>query len=97
MGWTGDPGSLTPGGERVGWVDGRDLYLDFEVAFGVARRKAEESGVPLDIRPVMLKKRLDDQGILVSKEESRETLEIRKVINGESKKVLHVRASSLRR
>jgi hypothetical protein len=97
LGWTGDPPSLTPSGERVGWVDGRDLYLDFEVAFGVARRKAEESGVPLAMSAVTLKKRLDDQAILVSKDKSRETLTIRKLIEGRSRSVLHVRASSLRR
>jgi hypothetical protein len=97
MGWTGDPGSPTPCGERVGWVDGRDLYLDFEVAFGVARRKAEESGVPLAIRPVTLKKRLDDQGILVSRDKPHETLTIRKMIEGRSRSVLHVKASSMSR
>jgi hypothetical protein len=53
MGWTGDAGSLTPSGERVGWVDGRDLYLDFEVAFGsssrVARAQCSTSGRLLSV------------------------------------------------
>ncbi len=97
LGWTADSASPMPCGERVGWIDGRDLYLDFEVAFGVARRKAEESGVPLAISAVTLKKRLDDQAVLVSKDKSRETLTIRKLIEGRSRSVLHVRASSLRR
>src|SRR6202035_1824481 len=70
-----------PQGARVGWLDGQDLFLDIDSAYGVARAAA--AGVDgLAVGSQTLIKRLHESGRLKSIDERREKLKIRRVIAG---------------
>src|SRR5690606_18433506 len=47
-----------PKGDRIGWVDGDDLYLDRDAAYAVAQAMGSETGEALATRPGTLVKRL---------------------------------------
>jgi hypothetical protein len=80
-----------PQGARVGWLDGQDLLLDIDSAYGVARAAAAGiDGIAMGIQT--LSKRLHDSGRLKSIDEKREKLKIRRVIDGRRLEVLHLSA-----
>lgn len=95
LGWTPVEGATRPQGRRIGWVEGDELYLDFTMALAAAQESAEAAGEPLTITPTKLKKRLQEQGYLRSVDRQRETLTIRKMIDGKRVEVLHVSARPL--
>jgi hypothetical protein len=78
-----------PQGARVGWLDGQDLFLDIDSAYGVARVAA--AGVDgIAVGSQTLIKRLHESGRLKSIDERREKLKIRRVIEGRRLEVLHL-------
>ena len=85
-------------GDRVGWRDGGDLYLEPSGSFAAAQDFAKRLGDPLTIGPYTLRKRLNEKGLLASTgaSESRETLLVRRTLEGHRLEVLHLKASSLR-
>jgi len=89
-GWTGGK----PGGRRIGWVKGDDVYLDPVSAFGEAQSAALRTGEPLAISEATLRRRLRDAGVLVSTEETRGVLTVRKVLGGARRGVLHISAGT---
>ena len=85
-----------PGGEKIGWLDGDNLYLEPNVSYAVAERMARDTGDSLLLQPKTLHKRLKEKGYLLSTEETtRSTNTIRKQIHGSRHSVLHMKASSL--
>jgi len=83
-----------PQGARVGWLDGEDLFLDIDSAYGVARAAAAGvDGIAVGIRNLI--KRLRENGRLKSIDERREKLKIRRVIDGRRLEVLHLPADVL--
>ncbi|HKP53209.1 MAG TPA: DUF927 domain-containing protein [Chloroflexia bacterium] len=85
-----------PQGTRIGWVDeaSEALYLIPDSAYNVARRLGEEGGEGLTVTSHTLWKRLRDKGILLSVDRARETLTIRRVLEGTQRQVLHLDAAS---
>ena len=85
-------------GERVGWVDGNDLYLNPEAAYQAAQRMADEnSGAGLIVSAATLRKRLNEKNLLVTTDvdTKRGTLTVRRTLSGARPDVLHLRAASL--
>ena len=60
-----------PLGKRVGWVAGGDLYLHPLSSYATAEDQARRSGGTLAVQPVTLRKRLDDDRLLLSVGEER--------------------------
>jgi hypothetical protein len=98
LGWRktdSDYDDWRPQGDRVGWVDGEDLYLEPETSYRVAQREAQ-GGEALSVSAQTLRKRLKEKGLLASTDEKRETLTVRRTIEGvKSRNVLHLHLSSL--
>jgi hypothetical protein len=87
-----------PVGDRVGWLDGDDVYLDGSAAFAAAQSVGRDTGETLVITPHTLKRRLRDRGLLASvdrRNESKERLEVRRTLQGSRRTVLHILAGSL--
>lgn len=83
-----------PQGDRIGWVDGDDLYLESVASYRVAQSQAQ-GGEALAISERTLRKRLKEKGYLISTDEKRQTLTVRRTIEGVNRNVLRVRLSSL--
>jgi hypothetical protein len=77
-------------GNRIGWLDDEELYLEPDAAYAAAQRMAGEQGDALAVTQTTLWKRLKERGFLVAVEEKRETLKVRKTVEGASHGVLHV-------
>jgi 3'-5' exonuclease len=84
-----------PQGDRIGGVDGEDLYLEPAASYRVAQREAQ-GGESLTVGAQTLRKRLKDKGLLASVSESRQTLLVRRTLEGvRDRSVLHLHLSSL--
>ena len=82
-----------PQGDRIGWVGDDALYLDRDAAFSVVQKLASEQGESLGISGRTLVKRLDERGLLVSKDNGR--LTVRRSLQGRRRQVLHLSRESL--
>lgn len=82
-------------GPCIGWLDGDDLYLDPESSFAVAQRLAQGQGESLPVTPRTLHKRLHGRGMLVTTDDTRDRLVVRRMIAGVRRSVLHVPVSFL--
>jgi hypothetical protein len=83
-----------PQGHLIGWIDGESLYLEPESAHAEAQRLAVEQGESLPVTPHTLRKRLKEKGLLVSTDERRKKLTVRKTLQGARRDVLHLRVSA---
>ena len=83
-----------PQGERIGWLDGDELYLQPDTAFSLAQRIAS-GGEGLTISGQTLWKRLNEAGMLASTDTARNTNKVRRTIVGKSTPVIHLRAEIL--
>ena len=79
-------------GDRIGWVDGDDLYLEPEASYAVAQRLGRDSGDSLTIGSKTLHKRLHERRLLASTESGRHKLTVRRNLEGQRRAVLHLRA-----
>lgn len=95
FGWHRDKAQWVPGGRLVGWLDGEDLYLEPEAAYDVAQQVGRDRHEPLGVGDKALHKRLHDQGLLASVDQSRGRLVVRRTLQGEGRVVLHLRAEAL--
>lgn len=84
-----------PSGDRIGWVDGDDLYLDLQAAVAAAQRLGKDSGEQIPVTHQTLTRRLKEQGLLVSCEEARGVLTVRRTLGGKRRDVLHLEAGAL--
>jgi hypothetical protein len=90
-GWRGDNDERwSPLGPCIGWVDGDDVYLDPEAAYGEVQNAAREVGEALPVTEFTLRKRLREKKLLATVDEGRDTLTIRRTIGGVLKHVLHL-------
>jgi hypothetical protein len=92
-GWRRDGDRWTPQGDRVGWVDGEEIYLDSKAAYRLVQAVGRDSGEILAVSEQTLKKRLREKGLLASVDQGKGTLTIRKRIEGSGKDVLHMHRS----
>jgi Domain of unknown function (DUF3854) len=88
-----------PQRERVGWlVDDAGvpyLYLDPDASFAAAQSMGRDTGDPLTVQPKTLHRRLRQGGHLVSVDEARGRLTVRRTLGGARRYVLHLKASVL--
>jgi hypothetical protein len=78
-----------PRGAKVGWVDGKNLYLEPEASYAAAKH----AGDGLVITAATLRRRLADGGFLQAVEAKRERTTVRKTIAGVRQEVLHLAAT----
>ncbi|HWA97841.1 MAG TPA: hypothetical protein VG713_05090, partial [Pirellulales bacterium] len=76
-------------GQRIGWTEGDDLFLEPEVAYAAVQELANSQGDSLPIAPVTLRKRLKDKGLLVSAEAGK--LTTRRTLDGQRRMVIHLK------
>jgi len=86
---------IVPQGALVGWTDGIFLYLDVDAAYGAAQRVGSTHGESLGISARTLTKRIHERGLLVSVDETRRRLTIRKTLQGPRREVLHLKVETL--
>jgi hypothetical protein len=84
-----------PQGRRIGWVNGEDLYLEPEASYAEAQRLAAEQGESLTVTAETLRRRLNQKGLLASREGTRQKLTVRVSLGGARRSVLHLHAASL--
>ncbi|MDI6449474.1 DUF927 domain-containing protein [Anaerobaca lacustris] len=83
-----------PQGDRIGWVDRESLYLDPDASYKVAQSMTG-NGEGLVISARTLRKRLHEQRLLMV-EGKRETLTVRRILEGAQRNVLYLLAESIR-
>jgi len=81
------------GGEKIGWVKGNDIYLEFDAAYAAVQKIAKTQGNAFNISPKPLRQLLDDDKHIASKEGK--NLVVRKTINGQMRRVVHILATTL--
>jgi hypothetical protein len=84
-----------PQGRRIGWIDGADLFLEPEAAYAEAQDLARVQGDGLPVSAQTLRKRLKEKGLLVTTDEHRQKLTVRKTFQGSRRDVLHLSADCL--
>lgn len=84
--------SWEPQGDRIGWVEGDDLFINLPAAFRVASRLGD-NGDRLTITQKTLLKRIADRGMCRSQDSQRGRHTIRRQIQGARRAVLHLGAS----
>jgi hypothetical protein len=82
-------------GDCVGWVLDDAIYLESTAAYRVVQTAGRDVGEQLAVSEQTLKKRLREKGLLVSIDEKRQTLTVRRTIAGTSKDVLHFLRSTI--
>lgn len=89
-GWRRDnSGKWVPLGECIGWVEYDDLYLEPTAAYRLAQTAGRDIGEVLVVSEHTLRKRLHEKNLLASVDRKRETLTVRRSIDGSSREVLH--------
>jgi hypothetical protein len=86
-----------PQGKRVGWLEEDHLYLEPHASYAEAQELARQQGESLGVSAQTLRKRLHEKRLLVStgKVEGRETLLVRKTLEGRRRHILHLSHESL--
>ena len=86
-----------PQGQRIGWLETGNLYLEPGAAFSVAQSVAQSHGRAITVTEMTLWKRMKEHvpPVLQSWEENGQRNTIRKVISGERRAVIHLKPESL--
>ena len=92
-GWRRYSQGFEPQGDRVGWVADDDVFLEPARSYTVVQSIRESSGTP--ISPQALRHRLHEAGLLVSVDAGRGMLLVRRILEGSSRQVLHLKAADL--
>ena len=82
-----------PQGTRIGWVDGDEFFLDLNSALKVGNRMAGDE--PLSLSAQTLGKRFKDQGLLLSTDTKRSKLQVRRMLEGTRRRVLHMSSATI--
>ena len=84
-------------GERIGWLDDGELYLQADTAYASAQNLARAEGDNLSVTLATLKRRLQDQGFLATVEQTgdKERLVVRRTLEGRRRHVLHIKPETL--
>ncbi len=82
-----------PLGDRIGWLDGDDVYLQPDAAYNAAKRLGADSGDGITITPRTLNKRLHERWLLASVDEGRGTSTVRRTLTEQRHDVLHLHKS----
>ncbi|MBX3387412.1 MAG: bifunctional DNA primase/polymerase [Phycisphaeraceae bacterium] len=97
-GWRRDESSLSelwrPMGERIGYIDGDELYLNPDAAYRVAKSQGGD-GESIAVSERTLRVRLNEKKLLASTDPARKTLTVRVTAGGSRPSVLHIKAHHL--
>jgi hypothetical protein len=88
-------GDWSPQGDCVGWIEGKNIYLEPTASYCVAQTAGRSMGEILTVTEQVLKKRLHERGLLASIDAARGTLTIRRIIAGCATPVLHILRDTL--
>lgn len=80
-------------GERIGYVEGEDVYLIPEIAFTVASRLSRENGEQITLTARMLWTRMKEAGLLIPPGKPKEN-KWRKTLEGKPQQVLYLTAET---
>jgi hypothetical protein len=82
-----------PQGDKIGWIDKDNIYLEPDAAFAAAQKLAHAQGDSLSVTERTLRKRLQESGYLASAgiTTGRESLAVQRMIEGKRRSVLHMR------
>ena len=94
-GWRRDHGDWKPGGDRIGWVDGEEVYIQPQAAFAAVQQLGRDTGEHIVVSLTTLNRRLKQRGLLASVDMARETATVRRVCEGVKQAVLHFSRPSL--
>jgi hypothetical protein len=86
-----------PKGDRAGWIEGAEVYVDLDAALAGIRRVSQATGNGIAIAPKTLAKRLDQRGFLRSTDRERRHLKVRRTLEGRRRAVLHLPTSIITR
>jgi len=81
-------------GSRIGWLEGDDVFLNSDAAYKAAQVIAKDLGEPLAITLTTLLRRLRDRGSIATTDLKRQTLTIRKVLEGVRREMLHMKLAT---
>jgi hypothetical protein len=96
VGWRrNNYGNWEAQGNRIGWVAGPDIYLELEATYMAVQMAGRDMGELLSVGVQTLKKRLREKGLLASIDEKRQTLTVRRILEGSKKDVLNFLRSSI--
>ncbi|MCA9423090.1 MAG: hypothetical protein KC592_18875, partial [Nitrospira sp.] len=84
-----------PQGDRIGWVEHKQLYLDPEASYGAVQKMGQTNGEALPMTSLTLRKRLKEKGLLRTEPSRHPHLTVRKQIEGRRRDVLCVALDSL--
>ena len=76
-------------GPRIGWIDDEGLYLEPDAAYKAAASMVAGDG-GITIGATALWKRLNEARYLATIDETRQTLKVRRLIEGERRSVIHM-------
>ncbi len=84
-----------PQGDRVGWIDDDGIFLDPAGAYRSAQAMVGASGDGITLGESTLWRRLNEQGVLATTDNTRQTLKVRRTFEHQRRSVLHMRLSAL--
>ena len=83
----------TARGEKVGWIEKDDVYLDPDSSYAVAQKLLRDQNDSLPVTAQTLRKRLKEKGLLASSDGASETIMVRHTVEGKRRYVLHLHTS----
>lgn len=91
LGWRKTGENWQPGGQRIGWYDPpqASIYLEPGTAYSLVQQVTKEAGDALTLSLSTLKRRLKQASLLSSTDDKRESVTIRRMIEGGQREVLH--------
>jgi hypothetical protein len=92
-GWRKTTDEPLPLGDRIGWVQGEDLYLDPDVAYRIAQQMALHDGLAITSRTLW--KRMQEVGLLAGVDTARGRNLLRVTLQRARRTVLHLRTGTL--
>jgi hypothetical protein len=95
LGWRQNGTEWDAQGQRIGWIEDDNLYLEPESSYAVAQALARDQGESLTVTPPTLRRRLRERGLLVTTDDKRQKLTIRVQMQGVRRDVLHLYVSCL--
>jgi hypothetical protein len=84
-----------PQGERIGWIEGKNLYLQPDVSYAEAQKVSKDQGDSIPVTQRTLFKRMKERRMLITSEAGRNHLAVRRTLGGSRRYVLHLHAETL--
>jgi hypothetical protein len=92
---SGDTLVWKPQGDRVGWLDEGNVYLEPEASYTVVQKVGNDAGDGISLSSTTMRKRLHERHMLVSTDEKRGKLTVRRTLEGKRRDVIHLVPSAL--